>query len=127
MEKLYWLTSMVNQMVKFKDWEEMWWFLKTYCNFSCVNCTYGGGKPSQFIFCLESISMVDLNLMTVCTKWTSDDGKELKDFEGSFNWNLPDEIIDKLESGALTVGDLRENPNIVEVSRLKENLEVCNE
>ena len=97
-------------MVKCENWEEFEWFLDSYCNFSCLNCTYGGkqGKPSQHLFCRRTIAMVNFNLMTVCGEWKSNKGKSLEDYVDCPMWNLSDEIIDKLNDGSMKVKDLRE-------------------
>ena len=67
-------------MVKFKDWEEFVWFVDNYRNFSCLNCTYGGkqGKPSQFLFCMRTVAMVDFKFMSLCAEWKSKNGKSLE-------------------------------------------------
>ena len=96
-------------MVKCEDWEEFEWFLDEYCNFSCLNCTYGGkGKESsQFLFCRRTLAMVNFNLMFVCAEWTSTNGKTLNDYQDCPVWSLSDNIIDKLNDGSMTIKDIR--------------------
>ena len=101
----------MSDMIHFKDWEEMWWFIDNYCNFSCLNCHYGGndGNPSRHLFCRRSISMVDFNIMTLCAEWRSDKGKGLRDYDGDCPlYSLSDEMLDKLCNGEITVRELRE-------------------
>ena len=95
--------------MKFKDWEEFEWFLTTYCNFSCFNCTYGGnnGEPSQFLLFKRTLSMVDFRFMTLCAEWKSDKGKSLQEYEDCPFYALPDKIKELLQSGEMTVTDLR--------------------
>lgn len=96
-------------MVKCDDWEEFEWFLDTYCNFSCLNCVYGGkdGKPSQFLLCKYGLDMMDLSKITLCVQWKSDKGKSLEDYIDCPIWSLPDEIVDKLNNDEMTIKDLR--------------------
>ena len=99
-------------MVRFKDWEEMRWFLDTHCNFSCLNCTYGSNKKdkldnSPYVFCMRTIAMVNLGMMTVCAEWKSDKGKTVEDYGDCPIFKLPDETLEKLENGELSVEDLR--------------------
>lgn len=114
-------------MVKCENWEEFEWFLDTYCNFSCLNCTYGGkhGESSQFLFCMRTISMVNFNFMFVCAEWKSDKGKTLEDYVDCKIWKLPDSIIDKLNSGEMTIKDIREYgvnyEQVIEEESNKEN------
>lgn len=111
-------------MVKCTDWEEFEWFLDTYCNFSCLNCTYGGkrGEPSQHLFCTRTIAMVNFNLMTVCAEWTSNNGKTLTDYKDCPMWSLSDSIIDKLNDGSMTIKDLRTyGYEVIEEESNKEN------
>ncbi|MBP5421698.1 MAG: hypothetical protein J6Y78_04550 [Paludibacteraceae bacterium] len=96
-------------MVKFKDWEEFVWFVDNYRNFSCLNCTYGGkqGKPSQFLFCMRTVAMVDFKFMSLCAEWKSKNGKSLEEYVDCPMWSLSDTIVDKLNNGEMSVEELR--------------------
>ena len=93
-------------MVKCEDWEEFYWFLKTFGNFTCLNCKYNHNKePTQFFFCTNWMCMVDLNHQFLCREWESDDGESLP--KHSRMWSLSSEYLDGLENGELTISDLR--------------------
>ena len=56
---------------------------------------------------MRTISIVDLNFVTLCTEWKSNKGKSLEDYKGCKTYNLSDEIIDKLNTGEMTIDDLK--------------------
>ena len=96
-------------MVKFNDWKDFVWFVSNYRNFSCLNCAYGGKQvePSQFLFCIRTISMVDFRFFCLCAEWKSENGKSLEDYKDCPMWNLSDSIIEKLENGDIDINDLK--------------------
>ena len=94
--------------MNFKSWKDAYEFLKEFATCSCLNCQYSSKSDpekenSEFgyshVFCVESISMVDLAMMTVCKSWKSEDGKTLEDFAEEKQWKLTDDEIDLLEDG----------------------------
>lgn len=97
-------------MAQFKTWKDYYSFLRDYGVFTCLNCHFGAkevygddeehkNSDYAYVFCTNQISMVRLDMMTVCGKWThKDTGKELEDYDDDISqWNLPDQIIDKLD------------------------------
>ena len=69
--------------------------------------------------------MVNFNFMFVCAEWKSDKGKTLEDYVDCKIWKLPDSIIDKLNSGEMTIKDIREYgvnyEQVIEEESNKEN------
>lgn len=96
-------------MVQFESWKDNYIFLRDYGNCTCLNCHYGGATytddsethtDSEYahLFCIESISMVRLDLMMVCAKWRHQDtGKSIEDIMEEEFWNLPSQVIDRLD------------------------------
>ena len=96
-------------MVEFQSWRDFYIFLRDYCNFSCLNCYYGGSDvdlnkehtDSEYahVFCKESISMVRLDLMSLCVNWhDKDTGKSLKEFGDARLFDLTDGQLDALNN-----------------------------
>lgn len=121
-------------MVEFKSWRDYYIFLKDYCNFSCLNCYYGGTHvdlskehtDSEYahVFCRESISMVRLDLMSLCAKWVDEDtGKSLEEFIDAPLFELSDDVINKLdETGKKwTIDELRALLNGDEIGKEESN------
>lgn len=116
---------MIN-MVQFKSWRDFYIFLKDYARCSCLNCEYGGDRIDlneehnnvtyRNVFCTRTISMVNLELMTVCAEYIHQESKKtLKDFEDESWWTLPDDVIDEIEKGGKW--------GIVEINELVRNYE----
>ena len=118
-------------MVQFATWKDYYAFIRDYGVFSCLNCHYGAKevytddeehKDTEYahVFCTESILMVRLDMMTVCTKWTGKDGKRLIDFgEDTNQWSISDEVIDKLNEDTDRKWSIEEIREVIEDEELK--------
>lgn len=109
-------------MVMFESWKDNYIFLRDYGNATCLNCHYGGATytddsethtDSEYahLFCIESISMVRLDLMMVCAKWRHQDtGKSIEDIQEEQFWNLPSQVIDRLDEDdkKWTINEIKE-------------------
>ena len=117
-------------MVEFKSWRDYYIFLKDYCNFSCLNCYYSGAgvdlskehtdSEYAYLFCMESISMVRLDLMSLCAKWVDEDtGKSLEEYGDAPLFKLSDDVINKLNetNKKWTIDELRALTNGNEVGK----------
>ena len=94
-------------MVEFKTWRDYYIFLKDYTNFSCLNCYYSGtgvdlsrdhpDSTYAYVFCMESISMVRLDMMSLCGNYKNEDtGKSLEEYGDAPLFDLSDEVINQL-------------------------------
>lgn len=93
--------------MNFKSWKDAYEFLKEYCRCSCVNCKYTddldlniGHSDLGYAmhFCSYYVSMVDLNLQTLCKHWISENDEPLSEYANEFLWKLSDDVINELES-----------------------------
>lgn len=116
-------------MVQFKTWRDYYIFIKDYCNFSCLNCYYGGvnvdlskdhtDSEYAYLFCRESINMVRLDMMSLCGKWRHEDtGKSLEEYGDTPIFNLTDEQINTLNNRIekWTISEVKELYDDKEVS-----------
>lgn len=63
------------ECVTISSWEELHEIIIEKMPQNCLNCKYGGnsGEASRFIFCTQSIVMIDLTMGQCCPDWESDE------------------------------------------------------
>lgn len=68
----------MGEYVTVNSFEELHEIIKEKIPHNCLNCEYGGssGEPSRFVFCRESIVMIDLTMGQGCPDWKEQEKKE---------------------------------------------------
>lgn len=96
--------------------------MRDFANFSCLNCRYGGAKyhddsethtDGEYarLLCTKFVSIVRLDLQFVCAEWVHEETSQtIEDIRDKFSWNLPQDVIDKIESNDTmwSVEDIKE-------------------
>ena len=68
----------MEKYVTVNSWEELHEIIKEKIPHNCLNCKHGGSgeKAGRFIFCIDSITMIDLTMGQSCPDWEGDEEQE---------------------------------------------------
>ena len=107
------------KIVEFKTWRDSYLFLKEYGSFTCLQCTgcnhnldtsveHSDFEYSHF-FCTKQVAIVDFYFQFTCREWENENGDKITDDDmDKCMFNIPLEVIDKLEGKRWTFEEIKE-------------------
>lgn len=65
----------MGEYVTVNNWEELHKVILEKMEKNCLNCKHGGAgeKAGRFVFCTDSIVMIDLTMGQCCPDWEGDE------------------------------------------------------